>query len=190
MILDEPENKTNEVSVTPVITLKEIVRIIVLKPTTEIYPLLNQEKYKYATIFPLLYGIIVGISKSISKVGLHNPAHLIAQSIISIPSMILFTFLFCFIYAWIIKFISNMQQGTASISMIYGLITYALVPMIIGAIFYLIFKLFVYSNDSLLQFFASNYRFFYYSQSIFVLWSIDIRECKSNYNLYVRNLSG
>ncbi len=46
--LEKQSNHAND------LTIKEIVRIIVLKPTTEIYILLAQTKYKYYYVFPTL----------------------------------------------------------------------------------------------------------------------------------------
>ena len=173
-MLDDMEIKGDETSIKAEITFKEIVRIIVLKPTTEIDILLNQVKYKHIYLFPVLYGVIAGISKSVSKLGVSNIPHLLADSASSIALMLLYTFLFFFIYAWIVKFISNSLLGIASINMTYGLISYSMIPMIIGAIVYLFLKIFVYSDDSLLQSINSINLFIYYSQIVFVLWSFFI----------------
>jgi len=156
------------------LSFKEIVRIIVLKPTSEIDIVLNQVKFKYIYLFPALYGVIIGISKSVSKVGLSNIPLLLTNSLYSILIMTAFTFVFVFIYAWIIKYISNLLQGIANINMTYGLLSYSLIPIIIGALIYLSLKILFYTNGSLLSSIDSFNQMIYYSQILFVFWSLFI----------------
>jgi hypothetical protein len=149
------------------ITFQNIVRIIVLKPTTELDIVFDQEKYKHIFSFPILYGIILGFSKTINKTGVANFSDLTVTSIGPIISSILITLIACFVYSWVIYFISKSLKGEASIDMTYGLVSYSLIPMIIGVIFYLMLKLFTYS-------YGPGYSiniFIFYSQIIFVLWS-------------------
>ncbi len=149
------------------ITFQNIVRIIVLKPTTELDIILNQEKYKHLFSFPILYGIILGFSKTINKTGVANFIDLTATSIGPIILSVLIILISCFVYSWVIYFISKSLKGEASIDMTFGLVSYSLIPMVIGGVFYLMLKLFIYSYG---QDYSINI-FIFYSQIIFVLWS-------------------
>ncbi len=173
-MLDENLINSNETRAMQDLTFKEIVRIIVLKPTSEIDIVLNQVKFKYIYLFPALYGVITGISKSVSKVGLSNIPLLLTNSLYSILIMTAFTFVFVFIYAWIIKYISNLLQGIANINMTYGLLSYSLIPIIIGALIYLSLKILFYTNGSLRSSIDSFNQMIYYSQILFVFWSLFI----------------
>lgn len=66
-------------------------------------------------------------------------------------------------------FISSLLKGDANLRMTFGLITYATIPMTIGAIFFLIIKLFFLSSGS-----TSVIYIIYYGQLIFVMWSLFI----------------
>ncbi|MEO8147103.1 MAG: YIP1 family protein [Bacteroidia bacterium] len=159
------------------ITFKEIVSIILFKPTTEIDLLLNQPKFKHVYIFPVLYGIFLGMYLAAGQVGLSNLQHLISVSIGSILSKTLFVVLFCFIYSWLVLFISNSLQGTANFNMTFGLMSYSMIPMVIGSILHLVFFLIGYSCAPLIQSDAMltiMIRFIFLSQFVFVLWSVFI----------------
>jgi hypothetical protein len=156
------------------ITFRQIIRIIILKPLTEIDLILNQEKYKYAHLFPLIYGIITGFSKSLSIFGFANLNDLVYNSVQSILFMLFLSYLFCFIFSWIVTFSSNLLKGISNFNMTYGLVTYASTPIIVGSTTALVLKIFLYAtNQSPETINISNF-IIYNTQLIFVIWSLFI----------------
>ena len=145
------------------ITFNEIVRIIIFKPTTEIDRVLNQVKFKYVYLFPVLYALLGGLSLSFD----HGTILLS-----TISSRLFFTYLISFIYSWIVFFISNSLKGSANINMTYGLISYSFIPLILGTTLFLLLKiLFAICGVSIQTITLLNY-FIYYSQIIFLIWTL------------------
>lgn len=156
------------------INLKKIIHIIFRNPIEGFELFLIYEKYKLVYLFPVIYGIFSGISKSITKVRTQNIGYFVKHSLISAGSIIVFAILYCFVYAKIVLFISHLLKGLSNFKMTFSLVLYSLFPTIIGAALILIFKLILYINDIQLQSLGLISVIIYSLYLVSILWSLYI----------------
>jgi len=162
------------------INFKRIIHLVILKPLDGFEAILIQEKYNLFYFFPFFYGAIIGISKTFNKFLFLKSAtpfkmgYILGDSLVTIISMAGVTILFCFIYSWIVFFLSLLLKGLSNFKMIFSLVLYSLIPMIIGAVFLFACKLILLASVSPGQLFEAITLFLYCFQIVFIFWSLYI----------------
>ncbi len=135
---------------------------------------LAKEEKTPVYVYPLLYGLIFGISFTISKFGVANINTLFDHLPFILFSRTLITLISCYVYAWIILVISWFFKGVSNINLTFSLVSYSLLPMIGGALLFLLLKLILVTVDISVYSLQLVNIFIFYFQYIFVLWSIYI----------------
>jgi len=156
------------------INLKKIIHIIFRNPIEGFELFLIYDKYKLVYLFPVLFGIVSGINRSLSKVRTQNLVYLVRHSLISACLIIVFVILYCFVYAKIVLFISHLLKGLSNLKMTFSLVMYSLFPMIIGTTLILVFQLILYFNDIQPQSLGFINVLIYGFYLVFILWSLYI----------------
>lgn len=154
--------------------LFSMLRKFVINPLDGYEKILIPENNKLVYLLPTLYGLIYGASITISKFGLTHFGSVLGHLISDTLLKILFVFIFCYVYAWIILFISQLLKGISNINLTFSLVSYSLIPMIIGVALILAFKVIIDSIDLSKQSLYYVNMFLFYFQYLFVLWSLYI----------------
>ena len=131
----------------------DFIRIYRQLPKEGFNTLLNQTKYRYIYILPVLLGLFLGFNDVLNKYYLNSSdinAGLIATSIIK---EIIITMIFCYFYSWIVQTLNNLFQGVSSQSLIFAVLSYILVPVIFVSILISILKIILFSVFGLQEYY-------------------------------------
>jgi hypothetical protein len=123
----------------------DFIKVYFQKPIETFAILFNQPKFKYVYLLPIIFGFILGINDIINKSYLPVFDFNLGLVCISITKEILITILACYIYSWIMLFLNSLFQGYSNQSMAFAVISYSLVPLIVGYILITIIKLIAFS---------------------------------------------
>jgi hypothetical protein len=152
--------------------LIEKTKTLTLHPLRDISSILALGASKQIYFFPIVYCMVVGISKYLSMAGMTFRPHLFIEAFTSTFILLLGIFIFCFIYSCIVWFISVSLKGIASVGMIFTLAFYSLTPMIMGAVIILLLKIIWFSSDFLIKNSENFTLFIFFFQYVFIIWSI------------------
>ncbi|MBK8884523.1 MAG: hypothetical protein IPN67_19855 [Bacteroidales bacterium] len=119
----------------------DFIKVYFKKPINALTILLNQSTHKYAFLLPVIFGFILGINDIINKSYLQTYDLNIGSVGILISKEILIVLFACYVYSWIVVFLNSFFEGYSSQSMVFYLISYSLMPLILGSILVTILKL-------------------------------------------------
>lgn len=145
---------------------------MILNPTENIEQIFNRDSYEYVYLFPILYGVLIGINNAICKEGLSNISFLLGYIVFSVIATVLIISIIWFSYSWLMSLISFKMGGIASYKMTFVLFSYSFIPVCIGAIFILLINLIVLSNASLAIYIKSISQFLRYFQLLTAIWAL------------------
>ncbi len=123
----------------------DFIKIYWQTPQKIFTTLLNQPKYEYVYLLPIILGFILGVNDIMNKSYLPSFDINLGLVFVSIIKEIIITLLACYIYSWIMLFLNNLFQGYSNQNMLFAVIAYSVVPLIIVFIFITILKLVIFS---------------------------------------------
>ncbi|MCW3788921.1 YIP1 family protein [Plebeiibacterium sediminum] len=148
------------------------IKKFILNPLDRFQYNLVKENKIPVFVFPLLYGTLVAISLSLNNYGYSKIGDLLGHLPLMIITRAVLILISCFIYSWIVLLISLLLKGLSNINYTFSLVSYSLIPLIIGALIFLILKLIFITANASMYSFKLLYKFIYYFQHVFNLWTI------------------
>ncbi len=101
---------------------------------------LNQPKYRYVYLFPVLFGLLLGIINFLNRIILGVEPHFSGLLSSALKEIIIYLIV-CHIYSWIVFVISNLFKGFANSRMTFAVVSYSMIPLIIGSFLILVLKI-------------------------------------------------
>jgi len=145
----------------------KIVKMLLDNPRKNFEIVLNQPKYKYLYLFPALFGLVLGLNGFVNKYGIVNIEPHLPELYFSVLKEIIRYLIICYIYSWIVYWISRFFNGYANGKLTFAVVSYSLIPLIIGSFLILALKIGFFS------FGYFGYFWMYYTMYLaFLSWSI------------------
>jgi hypothetical protein len=114
---------------------------------------IKKDNYKFTLIVPILLGLMLGISRlPYWFIGVTHNWILLTDMFINAFFRIVIVVSFCFFFSWIFLNINKYWKGTANFKRIFALISYSLIPIVVGLFLKFVFDvilLFLVNNISI-----------------------------------------